>query len=109
MKRLDRVGAALNSILSVLYIPFLLFSFLMGMASDAAAGASNPAYVFLYEAASYIMQLSGLLTIPSIFLSVSWRRAGRSVPAFIVQFAPLIVFGLGLLMMSAADALPGRR
>ena len=106
MKKLDRAGAALNRILGIAYVPFLLFSFLMGMGSDAAAGATHPLYVFLYNAVSYIMPISGLLTIPAIFLSVSWRREGRSIPSFIVQFAPLILFGIGLLMMAAADTLP---
>ena len=108
MKKLDRAGAALNRILCVLYVPFFAFSFLMGMGSDAAAGASEPVYVFLYNAASCLFPAAGILTIPSIFLSVSWRRQGHSVPSFVVQFAPLILFGLGLLMMAIADALPGR-
>ena len=98
--RLDKLGIITNFLLGIFYIPLSVFSvFSIFFLDNPPAG----------QAGSVLSMgvLIGLLVTPisaiaGIFLSVAWRRAGRSVPSFIIQFAGLISFAIMLLFLTIA-------
>ena len=89
--RLDKLGFIFNIILSVLYIPISLFGIFSLFAADS---------MFMYpETIQKIIDLMitvgvslPFLSVLGIALSVLFRRKGKSILSFIVQFVPLILF-----------------
>ncbi len=106
MKRIDRIGKFFNLIVGILYIPLSLFSWLLQMASESTMGATNPLYIYLINIFCVIAFLIPLLCIAGILLSIVFRRKGRSVFSFVIQFLPLVIFLLNLLLLAVAESLP---
>ncbi len=106
MKKIDKLGKIFNIILSVLYIPLSLFSWLMQMVSVDTIDATNPLYITWINIFCIISFLIPLLCIAGIVVSVLLRRKGHSVSSFIVQFIPLAVFILNLVFLFFADLIP---
>ena len=106
MKRIDRIGKFFNLFLGILYIPLSLFSWLLQMASESTMGATNPLYINLINIFCVIAFLIPLLCMAGILLSIVFRRKGRSVFSFVIQFLPLVIFLLNLLLLAVAESLP---
>ena len=106
MKRIDRIGKIFNFILGILYIPLSLFSWLLQMASESIIDAANPLYINLINIFCVIAFLIPLLCMAGILLSIVFRRKGRSVFSFVIQFLPLVIFLLNLLLLAVAESLP---
>ena len=89
--KLDRVGFIFNIILSVLYIPTSLYGIFSLFAADS---------MFMYS--ETIQKIIGLLitvgivlpfvSVLSIVLSFVFRKNGRSILSFVIQFIPLVLF-----------------
>lgn len=94
---LDVVTTVTNVILSVLYVPFGLFSF-FGMFM-----ADNPPDSFLgallVYAAVILFMLTPVFCVAGIVLSVTLRRAGKSEHSFAAQFLPIGSFLVGVLLL----------
>lgn len=106
MKKLDKVGRVFNVILSVIYVPLSLFSWLLVMASEATIGATNPLFITLINIFCFISFVNSLLFFVGIILSVILRNKGYSVPSFVVQFIPLAIFVLNLAFGVFTDFIP---
>ena len=107
-KKLDRVGYVFNIILSIIYIPISWISWLFMMASEATIGATNQTFIFLITVFCWITLSIPFLCFLGIFLSVRYRKKGYSVRSFAVQFLPLIIFGMNLLLLFIAERLPAK-
>lgn len=106
MKKLDAVGERCNIILMVLYLPLSLFCWLLYMASEATIDANNPLFIGLINVFCIITLLIPLLCVAGIVGSILLRKNGRSVLSFVIQFIPLILFGLNMLLLEYAESLP---
>jgi hypothetical protein len=107
-KKLDRVGYVFNIVLSIIYIPISWISWLFMMASEATIDATNQTFIFLINVFCWITMIIPFLCFLGIFLSVRYRKKGYSVRSFVVQFLPLIIFGLNLLLLFIAERLPAK-
>ena len=107
-KKLDRVGYVFNIILSIIYIPISWISWLFMMASEATIGATNQTFIFLITVFCWITLSIPFFCFLGIFLSVRYRKKGYSVRSFVVQFLPLVIFGMNLLLLFIAERLPAK-
>lgn len=106
MKNSDKLGEIFNVILGLTYIPLSLFSWLMQMASENAMEATNPTYITLIDIFCIISAIIPLLCILGIGLSVRYRRKGHSTFSFVIQFVPLLIFILNLILLWVAESIP---
>lgn len=106
VKKLDVVNIVTNVILSVLYIPFSMFSILMTMVSEGIMAATNQQYIDLVYIFCSMMLTIPFLCITGIVLSVVFRKKGHSIWAFLIQFLPLAVFGIAGLILMYSNTLP---
>lgn len=104
MEKIDKVGRVFNIILSVTYIPLSIFSWLSQMASESTIGATNPLYISLIEIFCAVSFIVPLLCIAGIIMSVVLRKKGYSIIAFIIQFFPLLIFVLNLILLYFAES-----
>ena len=89
--KLDKIGFVFNIILSVLYIPMSLYGIFSLFAADS---------MFMYP--EPIQKIIGIMitigiTLPfvsvfGIFFSAVFRKKGKRILSFIIQFVPLILF-----------------
>ena len=94
--KLDKIGFISNIILSILYVPISLYGIFSLFAADS---------MFMYS--DTIQKIIGLmitigLTLPfvsvlSIVLSVVFRKKGKRILGFTIQFVPLILFVIMLI------------
>jgi Na+-driven multidrug efflux pump len=106
MKKLDKISNICNAILTVLYVPLSLFSYLLYMASEATMDANNPLFISLINVFCVITLLIPLMCFAGIAGSMLLRKNGRSVSSFIVQFIPMVIFVLNNLLLKYAESLP---
>lgn len=106
MKKLDQLGILFNIILTVVYVPLSLFSWLLQMASESTIGVTNLLYISLIDVFCVIAFLIPLLCIAAIVLSVVLRKKGYCVSSFVVQFVPLVIFILNIVLLAFAETLP---
>lgn len=106
MKKLDKVSVVLNIILGVTYIPLSLFSWLLQMASESAIDATNQLYISLIEIFCVISFIIPFLCAAGIIVSVILRKKGLSIFSFIIQFLPLVIFVLNLILFCCAESIP---
>lgn len=91
--KLDKIGLVLNIILSVIYVPISLFGVFSVMMADAMHMYSETVKIIL----SFMIYLGislPIISIVSISLSVFFRKKGKSVLSFFLQFIPLFVFAI---------------
>ena len=91
--KLDKIGLVFNIILSVIYVPISLFGVFSVMMADAMHMYSETVKIIL----SFMIYLGislPIISIVSIALSVFFRKKGKSVLSFFLQFIPLFVFAI---------------
>lgn len=89
--KLDKLGVVLNIVLSVLYVPMSLYGIFSLFAADS---------MFLYSETiqkiiEFMITIGVSLPFVSVFaitLSVVFRRKGRRISSFLIQFIPLLLF-----------------
>ncbi len=106
MKKLDKLGIVFNVVLSVFYIPFSFFCFMLLMVSEAAIGATNPIYICIIDVFCFVDFFIPLLCLVGIALSIWFRKKGYSIFSFVIQFLPLVVFVLDLIFLFLTDFIP---
>ncbi len=90
-KKLDIVGIVLNIVLSVIYIPLSLFGVFSIFMADAMHMYSETVQAIISLLISIGLALP-FVSIASIVLSVVFRKRGKSLLGFLIQFIPLILF-----------------
>lgn len=106
MKKFDIVGLVFNIVLGTLYIPFSIFCWFLMMASESTIDATNPAYINLVNIFCTVSFLIPLLCAACIALSFVLRIKKHRVISFLIQFLPIVVFGLNLALLHFAELLP---
>ena len=106
MKKLDKLGIVFNVVLSVFYIPFSFFCFMLLMVSEMAIGATNPIYICIIDVFCVVDFFIPLLCLVGIALSIWFRKKGYTICSFVIQFLPLVVFVLDLVFLFLTDFIP---
>ena len=105
MKKSERVGYVLSIVVTILYIPISLFSFLLGMFSEVVMDTTNQIFINLINISSCIAMLVPIFCFFGILLSIRCRKKGYIAWSFVLQFLPLVIFSLNLLLIYMADVL----
>jgi len=105
MNKLDKITLILNIVLSVLYVPFSIFCFLLQMASEGGIDVTDTLYIRLMDIFCFVSAIIPLLCIAGIILSVVLRKRGHSILSFSIQFLPIIVFVFNLILSMYAESL----
>ena len=98
MRVLDKITFVLNIVLGILYVPLSGFSLLLLMASEGNEGKSEWFHMLL-KVFGYSVISIPLYCILAIVLSVIFRKKGKSLLAFLIQFLPILVFALNLIFL----------
>lgn len=106
MKKLDKAGKVLNIVLGIVYIPLSFISWLLPMVSESIISATNPIFITMIEIFCAVSFAIPFLSVAGIVVSVILRIKGRSVVSFVVQFLPLVLFILNLILLCYADTIP---
>ena len=106
MKKLDKIGTVFNIILGASYIPLSLFCWLLQMASESTIDATNPLYITLIEIFCIISFIIPFLCVAGIIVSLILRKKGYSISSFVVQFLPLVIFILNIILICIAESIP---
>ena len=104
MKKSERVGYVLSIVLAILYVPVSLFSFLLGMLSEVVMDSTNQVILGLIHYLSCVAMLVPIYCFVGILFSIRCRKKGYIVWSFVLQFLPLIIFGVNLLFIHIVDA-----
>ena len=103
---MQKISKAFNIVLGVVYIPLSLFSWLLQMASEGTIDATNPLYITLIEIFCIISFIIPFLCIAGIIISVIFRKKGYSKCSLVIQFLPLVIFALNLMLLCYAESMP---
>jgi len=106
LKKLDKIGKIFNVILGITYIPLSLFSWLLQMASEITIDATNSLFITLIEIFCIISFIIPFLCIAGIIVSLILRKKGHSISSLVVQFLPLVIFVLNLILLCFAESIP---
>ena len=106
MQKIEKISKAFNIVLGVVYIPLSLFSWLLQMASEGTIDATNPLYITLIEIFCIISFIIPFLCIAGIIISVIFRKKGYSKCSLVIQFLPLVIFALNLMLLCYAESMP---
>ena len=100
-KPLDRAGFTTNIILTILHIPMsyisLVQTFIVALDMKKDYFLSG-----FFISQGFVFPFIGLF---SICMSVFWRNRGKSIWSFLVQFLPLVIFAVNLLLFYYAESL----
>lgn len=103
MKKSERVGYVLSIVLTILYIPISLFSFLLGMLSEVVTDTTNQMMTGFIDFSSCIAMFVPIFCFIGILLSIRCRKKGYIVWSFVLQFLPLVIFCINLLFIHMID------
>lgn len=106
MKMLDKISMISNIILGLLYVPLSFFCLLLQMASDGTVGATNPIYIQMNRIFCMAALTVPFFCVVGIVLSIVFRKKGCHVWSFIIQFLPIVVFGLDLVLLEFTKFIP---
>ena len=100
---LDKKGVIFNVILSIIYVPLSIMGFFTIFFADAPAEINSSLKNLLIDIIIWIGFSIPLLSIASIFTSILARKRGKSKFSFIIQFLPIPVFVIMLILMFFMD------
>ena len=106
IKKLDKAGYIFNILLSILYVPISWFSWLLLMASEGTIDATNSTYIILINVFCWVSMSIPFLCFLGIFLSARLRKRSYSIWSFIVQFIPLAIFCMNVVLLFIAESVP---
>ena len=106
MKHTCKTSKMLHWILGVIYIPVSFFSWLLQMASEGTMDATNPLYISLINVFCFISFIIPFLCVAGIIISIVLRAREYNMLSIIIQFLPLVVFILNLILLAFAESLP---
>ncbi len=100
---LDKKAVALNIILSIIYVPLSIAEVFTIFFWDAPTTNYLALKICLLDVITWIGLSIPLLSIASIFTSVITRKRGKRQFSFIIQFLPIPVFVIMLILMFFMD------
>ena len=106
MKNLKTISLVTQNILFILYIPLAVFSWLMGMGSEGAIGATNGPYIFLVNLVAWLSIPVSLFFFMGMIQSLILRSKGKYGKAMLWQFLPLAFFLLNCGLSVLSETLP---
>lgn len=86
---LDRVSIIFNVIMAIAYLSVYVISNLMFMVSGQSYDNQFDGLTKIFHLVEFIVPL---VCVISIALSVKWRKIGKSISAFWIQFFPVVIF-----------------
>ena len=89
--KLDKIGFVFNIILSVLYIPMSLYGIFSLFAADSMFRYPEPIQKIIGIMITIGITLP-FVSVFGIFFSVVFRKKGKRILSFTIQFIPLILF-----------------
>ncbi len=103
MKNLKTISLVTQNVLFILYIPLAVFSWLMGMGSEGAIGATNGLYIFLANLVSWLSIPVSLFFFMGMIQSLILRSKGKYGKAMLWQFLPLAFFLLNCALAALSN------
>ncbi|MBE7021109.1 MAG: hypothetical protein E7411_06735 [Ruminococcaceae bacterium] len=103
MKKIEKIGYVFNIILTILYIPISLFSFLLGMLSETVMDTTSQMLIRLIHISSCVAMIVPVLCFIGILFSIRCRKKGYIIWSFVLQFAPLVIFCLNFILIYIID------
>ena len=100
---LDKKSVIFNVILSIIYVPFSIMGVFTIFFADAPAEINSSLKNLLIDIIIWLGFSIPLLSAASIFTSVLARKRGKSKFSFIIQFLPIPVFVVMLILMFFMD------
>lgn len=100
---LDKKGTIFNIVLSCIYVPLSIAGVFTIFFWDAPTTDYSELKILLLDIITWIGLSIPLLSIASIFTSVITRKRGKSKFSFIIQFLPIPVFVVMLILMFFMD------
>lgn len=76
------------------------------MASEGTLDAINPLYISLVKLFCLISFIIPFLCVAGIIISIVLRKREYIILSIIIQFLPLVVFILNLILLAYAESLP---
>jgi len=89
--KLDRIGFIFNIILSILYVPMSLYGIFSFFAADSMFRYSKEIQKII-ELMITVGTTLPFISVLGIALSVVFRKNGKRILGFTIQFVPLIIF-----------------
>ena len=96
---LDKKGVVFNIVLSIIYVPLSIAGLFTIFFWDAPATNYSELKILLLHAITGLGFSIPILSIAGIFTSAITRKRGKSKFSFIIQFLPLLVFAVMLILM----------
>ena len=100
---LDKKGVIFNIVLSCIYVPLSIMGFFTIFFWDAPTTNYSELKILLLYIITWIGLSIPLLSIASIFTSAITRKRGKSKFSFIIQFLPILVFIVMLILIFFMD------
>ena len=96
---LDKKGVILNVVLSIIYVPLSLIGIFTIFLADAPTTDYSVLKKFLLDMVVCIGLFIPILSIASILVSAITRKRGNSKFSFIIQFLPIPVFVIMMILV----------
>ena len=96
---LDEKGVIFNIVLSCIYVPLSIAGVFTIFFWDAPTTNYSELKILLLDIITWIGLSIPLLSIASIFTSAITRKRGKSKFSFIIQFLPILVFVVMIVLM----------
>lgn len=100
---LDKKGVIFNIVLSCIYVPLSIAGVFTIFFWDAPTTNYSELKILLLDIITWIGLSIPLLSIASIFTSAITRKRGKSKFSFIIQFLPILVFIVMIILMFFMD------
>ena len=96
---LDKKGVIFNIVLSCIYVPLSIAGVFTIFFWDAPTTNYSELKILLLDAITGLGFSIPILAIASVFTSVVTRKRGKSKFSFAIQFLPMLVFAVMLILM----------
>jgi len=100
---LDKKGAVFNIVLSCIYVPLSIAGVFTIFFWDAPTINYSELKILLLDIITWIGLSIPLFSIASIFTSAITRKRGKSKFSFIIQFLPILIFVVMIILMFFMD------
>ena len=100
---LDKKGVIFNIVLSCVYVPLSIGGLFTIFFWDSPTTNYSELKILLLDIITWIGLSIPLLSIASIFTSVVTRKRGKSKFSFVIQFLPMLVFVVMIILMFFMD------
>ena len=105
--RRDQEQRLLNPwIVTAVYCPISVFSWMLQMASDGIMDATNLLYIQMIEIFCGIAFAIPFLCVGAAIATALCRKKGYWILSWVVEYLPLAVFVLNLILLGVTELVP---